>query len=155
MAVTLDKPLPEFTASATGGITFKSADHKGKKLVLYFYSKDNTAGCTNEAKSFRDLFGKFQSEDTVIFGISRDSLKSHENFKVKHQLPFELISDADETVCTLFDVIRPKKMYGREFMGVERSTFLVDAKGILRKEWRKVKTAGHTEEVLAAVKQLG
>lgn len=122
MTVTLNKPLPKFNAPATGGITFKPADYKGKNLVLYFYSKDNTAGCTNEAKSFRDLFGKFQSANTVVFGISRDSLKSHENFKTKHELPFELISDSDETVCTVFDVIKPKKMYGREFMGVERST---------------------------------
>lgn len=154
MSVKTGKPLPRFTAEATGGVVFQPSAHRGGQLVLYFYSRDNTAGCTHEATAFRDLHEDFAKADTKVFGISRDSLKSHENFKAKYGLPFELVSDSDEQVCRLFDVPKPKKMYGRDFVGVERSTFLIDAKGILRREWRKVKIAGHADEVLAAARQL-
>ena len=122
--------------------------------MLYFYPKDNTPGCTNESKDFRDLHRRFRRRNTRVFGISRDSLKSHENFKAKQELPFELISDPDEELCRLFDVIKEKNMYGRKVMGIERSTFLIDEKGVLRQEWRKVKVKGHAEEVLAAVAEL-
>lgn len=152
--VTVGKAVPAFSAPATGNQTIRSADLKGRNVVIYFYPKDNTPGCTTEGSDFRDLYPEFQQVNCEIFGVSRDSLKSHENFKAKLGFPFELLVDDDETLCLLFDVIKLKKMYGREFEGIERSTFLIDATGTLRQEWRKVKVAGHAAEVLAAVKAL-
>jgi len=151
--VALDKKVPAFKGETTGG-PFKLSDAKGENLVIYFYPKDNTSGCTQEGHDFRDQHAKFKRAHTRILGVSRDSLSSHENFKSGHGFPFELLSDPDETVCRLFDVIREKNMYGRRVMGVERSTFLIDANGVLRREWRKVKVPGHVEEVLEAVKAL-
>ena len=147
-------PAPEFEAPATGGKAFKLSQYRGRKLVLYFYPKDNTPGCTTEGQDFGALYPQFQSLDCELFGISRDSLKSHENFKAKQAFPFELLSDKEETLCTLFDVIKEKNMYGKKVMGIERSTFLIDDKGVLRQEWRKVKVPGHVDEVLEAVKAL-
>jgi peroxiredoxin Q/BCP len=151
--VALNKKVPAFKGETTGG-PFKLADAKGENLIVYFYPKDNTSGCTREGQDFRDNHVKFRRRKTRILGISRDSLKSHENFKAKQNFPFELLSDPDETVCALFDVIKEKNMYGRKVMGVERSTFLIDAKGVLRREWRKVKVPGHVDEVLEAVREL-
>ena len=153
--VTPGKKIPNFELPATGDQTIKLSGLKGKKLVLYFYPKDSTPGCTTEGQDFRDQHAKFQRAGAVILGVSRDSLKSHENFKSKQEFPFELLSDQDETLCRLFDVIKEKNMYGKKVMGIERSTFLIDEKGVLRQEWRKVKVPGHVEEVLAAVKGLG
>lgn len=130
------------------------SDFKGRKLVLYFYPKDNTPGCTTEGQDFATHFAAFEKANTVIFGVSKDSLKSHQNFKAKYDFPFELITDKDETLCKLFDVIREKSMYGKTYLGVDRSTFLIDEKGILRQEWRSVKVKGHVEEVLAAAQAL-
>jgi thioredoxin-dependent peroxiredoxin len=149
--VTLKKKVPEFTAESTGG-TFKLADQRGKSVVLYFYPKDNTPGCTMEGTQFRDLYQRFQKAGAVVVGVSRDSLKSHAGFKTKMGFPFELISDPDEKLCGQFDVIKMKNIYGRKVRGVERSTFLIDAEGKLAREWRGVKVAGHAEEVLEAVK---
>ena len=148
-------PLPAFSLSSTDGTVFRSGAARGEALVLYFYPKDATSGCTTEALAFRDLHGKFRRAGARVLGISRDSIASHEKFRVKQALPFHLLSDADETACRLFDVIREKNMYGRKVLGIERSSFLVDAKGVLRREWRKVKVAGHAEEVLEAVRSLG
>lgn len=153
--VQVGKKVPSFSAQATGDQTIKSADLKGTKTVLYFYPKDNTSGCTHESQDFRDQYNKFKRNKIQVFGISRDSLKSHENFKAKHGFPFELMSDPDEKLCKLFDVIKEKNMYGKKVMGVERSTFLLDENGVLRQEWRKVKVDGHVDEVLAAAKALG
>jgi peroxiredoxin Q/BCP len=152
--VTLDKPVPDFTLPATGGKDISLSDYHGKNVVIYFYPKDSTPGCTTEGQDFRDSIKTFQRRKTVILGISRDSIKSHENFKAKQDFPFDLLSDADERVCRLFDVIKEKNMYGRKVMGIERSTFLIDAAGILRREWRKVTVTGHVEEVLEAIKAL-
>ncbi len=138
----------------TSGKTFNLADYRGKNLVLYFYPKDNTPGCTTEGMQFRDLHPQFQAANTDIFGISRDSLKSHENFKGKLGMPFELISDPDETLCTMFDVMKMKNMYGKQVRGVERSTFVIDAAGKVVKEWRGVKVPAHVDEVLAFIKTL-
>ena len=143
-----------FDLPATGNKNIKLSDFKGKKVVLYFYPKDSTPGCTLEGQDFRDNIRKFSSRKTVILGVSRDSLKSHEKFKEKQCFPFELISDEDEKLCKLFDVIKQKNMYGKKVRGIERSTFLIDDKGILRAEWRKVKVDGHVDEVLDAVKNL-
>ncbi|PSL15255.1 peroxiredoxin Q/BCP [Marinobacterium halophilum] len=153
-APVIDQPVTDFTAPATSdtGITLSAL--KGRNVVIYFYPKDSTPGCTTEGQDFRDLYAEFQALDTEIFGVSRDGLRSHENFKSKQSFPFELISDKDEAICQLFDVIKLKKMYGREHMGVERSTFLIDKAGVLRQEWRKVKVKGHVAEVLEAVKAL-
>ena len=148
------KKIPDFKVQATGGKTVSPADFKGSKLVLYFYPKDNTPGCTNESIAFGEHYKAFRKAGAEILGVSRDSLKSHENFKAKYGFPFELASDPDETLCRIFDVIKEKNMYGKKVLGVERSTFLIDEKGVLRQEWRKVKVAGHAEEVLAAVKAL-
>jgi thioredoxin-dependent peroxiredoxin len=145
--------VPDFTLPATGG-EFRLSGHGGKPLLIYFYPKDNTPGCTTEAGQFRDLHAEFVKRGCAIYGVSRDSLKSHEGFKAKLGLPFELISDADETACALFDVIRMKKLYGKEVRGVERSTFLIDADGRLAREWRAVKADGHASEVLKAVTEL-
>lgn len=153
-SVTLGKKVPAFALPATGEQTIKLADLKGRNLVLYFYPKDSTPGCTTEGQDFRDHYDEFQSLNTEVLGVSRDSLKSHENFKAKQSFPFELLSDSDETLCRLFDVIKEKNMYGKKVMGIERSTFLIDGKGILRAEWRKVKVAGHVDEVLNAIKAL-
>ncbi len=153
--VTLGKKAPDFRLPATGGGEVRLADLKGSNVVLYFYPKDSTPGCTLEGQDFRDRHTKFKRLNTVILGVSRDSLAAHEKFKEKQGFPFELLSDADEKVCRLFDVIKEKNMYGRKVMGIERSTFLIDAAGVLRAEWRKVKVPGHADEVLAAVKALG
>ncbi len=153
MPIVLDQPIPDFTAEATDG-AFSITALRGQKVVLYFYPKDDTPGCTSESIAFRDLFAPFTQAGAVIVGISRDSLKSHEAFKAKYALPFELIADTDEALCTLFDVIKIKKMYGKAVRGVERSTFLIDKRGGLRREWRGVKVAGHVEAVLEAVQSL-
>ena len=145
---------PEFSAPMTGEKTFTLSDYRGKNLVLFFYPKDNTPGCTTESLRFRDLYPDFQAANTEIFGISRDSLRSHENFKGKLEMPFELISDPDETVCNLYSVMKQKMMYGKQVRGIERSTFIIDAAGKLVKEWRGVKVPGHVDEVLEYVKTL-
>lgn len=151
MSLTLGQTMPDFTAEATSNQQVTLSALKGKKVVLYFYPKDSTPGCTTQGKDFRDLYSEFQAANTEIFGISRDSLKSHENFKAKQAFPFELISDKDETLCKLFDVMKLKKMFGKEHFGIERSTFLIDEEGKLVKEWRKLKVPGHVQEVLEAV----
>ncbi len=152
--VATGKKVPAFSLPATGDRDISLADCKGKNLVLYFYPKDSTPGCTTEGQDFRDRIHTFRRRNTTILGVSRDSLKSHENFKTKQKFPFDLLSDSDEKLCRMFDVIKEKNMYGRKVMGIERSTFLIDDKGILRREWRKVKVAGHVEEVLEAIKEL-
>jgi peroxiredoxin Q/BCP len=155
MSVEIGKKVPDFELPATGDKTIKLSDFKGEKnVVIYFYPKDSTPGCTTEGQDFRDNYRKFTSRKTAILGVSRDSLKSHENFKAKQSFPFDLISDADETLCQLFDVIKMKNMYGKQVRGIERSTFLIDKNGVLRAEWRKVKVKGHVEDVLDAVKEL-
>lgn len=146
--------VADFEAPATGDKTIKLSDLRGKPVVLYFYPKDSTPGCTREGQDFRDNHAKFRRAGATILGVSRDSLKSHENFKSKQEFPFDLLSDKDETLCRQFDVIKEKNMYGKKVMGVERSTFLIDAKGKLVREWRKVKVPGHVDEVLEAVKSL-
>jgi peroxiredoxin Q/BCP len=153
-SVQLNRKVPAFKAPATGGDSFSLADAKGRNLVVYFYPKDNTSGCTREGQDFRDNYSKFKRNKTLVVGVSRDSLASHEKFSAKQAFPFPLLSDADETLCRLFDVIKEKNMYGRKVMGVERSTFLIDAAGKLRREWRKVKVDGHVDNVLAAVREL-
>ena len=150
----LNQPAPDFELPATGGITFKLSGHQGKPVVLYFYPKDNTPGCTSEGMQFRDLHAQFAKLGCKVYGISRDSLKSHENFKAKMSFPFELLSDAEETACKLFDVIKMKNMYGKKVRGIERSTFVIDARGVVRREWRGVKVPGHAQEVLEFVKTL-
>ena len=155
MHVELNKPVPDFSAQATGEQTVTPASLAGKTVVIYFYPKDNTPGCTTEGQDFRDAHAEFAAANTIIYGVSKDSLRTHANFKAKHEFPFELISDPDEALCRLFDVIKLKKLYGKEYEGIERSTFLIDAKGVLRQEWRKVKVPGHVAEVLAAVRTLG
>ena len=154
MTVTVGKKVPAFSAPATGGKPLGLKDFKGKRLVLYFYPKDSTPGCTTEGQDFRDHYEHFQKANCDILGVSQDSLKRHDNFKSKHDFPFELLSDEDGTLCELFGVIKLKKMYGKEFMGIERSTFLIDENGKLVQEWRQVKVPGHVAEVLAAVKAL-
>ncbi|MDF3865834.1 peroxiredoxin [Pseudomonas denitrificans (nom. rej.)] len=154
MAVELNKPVADFQAPATSGTEFRLSELKGKQVVLYFYPKDSTPGCTTEGQGFRDKIEDFAKANTLVFGVSRDGIKSHENFKAKQCFPFELISDKDEAVCQLFDVIKLKKLYGKEYMGVDRSTFLIDAKGVLRQEWRGVKVPGHVDAVLAAAQEL-
>jgi len=147
------KKVPDFKLPSTNG-DFRLKEYEGDRIVLYFYPKDSTPGCTLEGQDFRDQHQKFRRRKTRVFGISRDSLKSHENFKAKQKFPFELLSDPDEKVCKLFDVMKEKNMYGRKVIGIERSTFLIDGQGILRQEWRKVKVKGHVDEVLEALKQL-
>ena len=146
--------VPEFQLPATGGHPFSLAAVRGKTLILYFYPKDSTPGCTTEAQQFRDLHEEFLQAGCVIAGVSRDSVKSHENFKAKQNLPFTLISDADETLCTQFAVIKEKKLYGKLVRGIERSTFVIDGQGVLRREWRGVKAPGHAQEVLDFIKTL-
>jgi peroxiredoxin Q/BCP len=147
------RKVADFTAPATGG-AFKLSEHRGRPLILYFYPKDNTPGCTMEGTQFRDLYKKFEQAGAAVVGVSRDSLKSHESFKTKMKFPFELISDADEKLSTQFGVIKMKNMYGRQVRGIERSTFLIGPDGKVVREWRGVKVPGHAEEVLAAVKML-
>ncbi|GFM64679.1 MULTISPECIES: peroxiredoxin [Pseudomonas syringae group] len=154
MAVAVDQPVPDFQAPATSGQAVSLAGLKGQQVVIYFYPKDNTPGCTTQGQNFRDSIAQFQAANTVVFGVSRDSLKAHENFKAKQEFPFELISDKDEALCQLFDVIKLKKLYGKEYLGVDRSTFLIDKAGVLRKEWRGVKVPGHVDEVLAEAQAL-
>jgi len=151
--VTLGKPVPEFQLPATGEKTLSLADFKGKKLLLYFYPKDNTPGCTQEGQAFRDNIQEFEALNTAILGVSRDSVKVHEGFKCKQNFPFDLLSDQDEQLCQLFDVIKMKNMYGKQVRGIERSTFLIDENGVLVHEWRKVKVKSHLEEVLQVLKQ--
>lgn len=153
-SVILNKPVPNFELPATSNTKIKLSALKGKNVVLYFYPKDCTSGCTREGQDFRDNFKKFTALNTVVLGISRDSLKLHEKFKEKENFPFELISDSDEILCKQFDVIKEKNMYGKKVFGIERSTFLIDAKGVLRREWRKVKVDGHVAEVLKAVAEI-
>ena len=150
----LDTKVQDFALPATGGNDFRLTAQAGKVVVIYFYPKDSTPGCTTEAQQFRDLYPQFVAVDTVILGISRDSVKLHENFKARQSLPFELGSDADETICNLFSVMKMKNMYGKQVRGVERSTFVIDRNGVLRREWRGVKVPGHAGEVLAFVKAL-
>jgi len=147
--------VPEFSAAMTGGNPFRLSDYRGKKVVLYFYPKDNTPGCTAESLQFRDLHERLRKSGAEVFGISRDSLRSHEGFKTKLGLPFELISDSDENVCTMFDVIVMKSMYGKKVRGIERSTFVIDAEGKIVKEWRGVKVPGHVDEVVEFIEHLG
>jgi peroxiredoxin Q/BCP len=154
LTVTVGKKVPGFTSAATGGQDWSLAGAAGEKLVLYFYPKDMTTGCTLESQQFRDLHAQFKRAKVRVLGISRDNLKSHDRFREKEQLPFDLLSDPDEKLCKLFDVIREKSLYGRKYMGIERSTFLIDGKGVLRQQWRKVKVPGHAEEVLEAAKSL-
>ena len=148
----IGKKVPDFELPSTGGGTFSLSGFKGYRVVLYFYPKDNTPGCTREGQDFRDKIAAFSRNKTKVFGISRDSLKSHEKFKAKQKFPFELLSDVDERACRLFDVIKKKSMFGKTALGISRSTFLIDEQGVLRSEWRKVKVAGHVEEVLAATR---
>jgi thioredoxin-dependent peroxiredoxin len=154
MTPALNKPLPDFEAVATGGVKFTTQSLLGKTVVLYFYPKDNTPGCTTEAMQFRDQHADFVAAGAVVFGISRDNLASHDKFKANLELPFELVADTEEKLCHMFGVVKNKIMYGKKVKGIERSTFLVDAQGVLRGEWRGIKVAGHVEEVLKAVKEL-
>ncbi len=154
MTIALGDPLPALRLPATGGRPIDLAQRNGRNTVLYFYPKDSTPGCTQEGQDFRDLHAEFLAHDTDIFGVSRDSLKRHDNFRSKHQFPFELLSDEDQALCQAFGVIKLKKLYGREYLGVDRSTFLFDATGRLVRQWRGVKVKGHVAEVLAAVQEI-
>jgi thioredoxin-dependent peroxiredoxin len=151
--IEIGKKAPQFTLEGTNG-TWSSADNERCALVLYFYPRDNTSGCTQEGLDFAALHAQFKKAKAPIFGISPDSVASHEKFKKKMSFPFDLLSDPDQKVCKLYDVFKEKSMYGRKYMGVERSTFVIDANGVLRHEWRKVKVKDHAAEVLAAVKSL-
>lgn len=153
--IAIGKAAPHFTLEATGDQTISLGDFTGKhQLVLYFYPKDNTPGCTTEGQDFRDHFQDFEAANTVILGVSRDSVRTHSNFKAKHEFPFDLLSDPEELACKGYDVIKEKNMYGRKSMGIERSTFLIDTQGQLQQEWRKVKVKGHVEAVLEAAQNL-
>lgn len=152
--VALDQAVPDFELASTSDQTFRLSEQKGKNVIVYFYPKDNTPGCTLEGQNFRDNIDAFTAKDTIIVGVSRDSVRVHEGFKAKQSFPFELLSDPDEVACKLFDVIKLKKNYGREYMGIVRSTFLIDKEGVLRQEWRNVKVNTHLEEVLDAVNAL-
>lgn len=149
-----NQSVADFELPATGGKIFQLSALNNKFLVLYFYPKDSTPGCTSEAQQFRDLYPRFQAAGCEVYGISRDSLKSHENFKAKQALPFDLLSDAEEKACGLFGVIKMKNMYGKQVRGIERSTFIIDSQGVLRREWRGVKVPGHAQEVLEFVESL-
>ena len=148
------KAVKDFSLPSTGGGTFRLSDQRGKTLVLYFYPKDNTPGCTVEGADFRDRYGAFRKAGAEVAGVSRDSVKSHEGFKAKMRFPFELLADAEETLCAQFGVIKMKNMYGKKVRGIERSTFVIDREGRLAREWRGVKVPGHAEEVLNFVKTL-
>ncbi len=150
----MNRVVADFKAAATGDKTIRLKDLRGKKVVIYFYPKDSTPGCTTEGQDFRDLHAKFKRANAAILGVSRDSLASHEKFKAKQEFPFDLLSDPDEKLCAQFDVIKEKNMYGRKVIGIERSTFLIDEDGKLREEWRKVRVKGHAEAVLEAVQAL-
>ncbi len=152
--VAVGKKIPAFEAQATSGQTVASKDLIGTPFVLYFYPRDSTPGCTQEGQDFRDLHGKFERNGIRVLGVSRDSLSSHERFKAKHEFPFELVADPDETLCEMFGVMKDKNMYGKKVRGIERSTFLFDADGKLAREWRSVKVDGHAEEVLEAARAL-
>ncbi len=152
--LSIGKPVPSFEADSTGDKPFVLSDYLGKKVIIYFYPKDNTPGCTQEGKDFRDHIKNFATLNTVIFGVSRDSVKVHQGFKAKQEFPFELLSDKEEKLCQLFDVIKMKNMYGKQVRGIERSTFLIDEEGILIHEWRKVKVKTHIEEVLEKLNEL-
>lgn len=154
MTVSLAQTVPNFSLPATSQMTFNLEDYLGKTLVLYFYPKDATPGCTTQGLQFRDAYPTLQSMNTAVFGISRDSLKSHENFKAKFSFPFELLADTEELACGLFGVMKMKNMYGKQVRGVERSTFIIDSKGTLVKEWRGVKVDGHVAEVLTYIQSL-
>ena len=154
MAIELGQPVPDFSAPATGDTTITLSELRGKQVVIYFYPKAGTPGCTTEGGDFRDRKTAFDAANTVVIGVSRDGLRAQENFKAKQDFNFELISDKDETVCQLFDVIKLKKMYGKEHLGIERSTFLIDQDGKLAQEWRGVKVPGHVDEVLSAAQAL-
>jgi peroxiredoxin Q/BCP len=154
MSPAIGDAVPDIELKATGDKTLKLSDLRGKNLVLFFYPKASTPGCTTEAQGFRDAAVAFEAASATILGASRDGLKAQENFKAKHSFPFDLVSDTDEALCRLFDVIKLKKMYGRESLGIERSTFLIDKDGVLRRQWRKVKVKGHVEQVLAAAEEL-
>lgn len=150
----IGKKVANFSLPSTGDKSLSLDDFKGTNLVIYFYPKDSTPGCTLEGQDFRDNINDFNKSNTAILGVSRDSIKMHENFKAKQEFPFDLLSDADEELCRQFDVIHEKNMYGRKVMGIVRSTFLIDGNGVLQKEWRKVRVKGHVEEVLEAAKAL-
>lgn len=150
----LNKIVPDFSCAMTGDKSFQLSDYKGKNIVLYFYPKDNTPGCTTESIAFRELHDEFAENNTLIFGLSRDSIRSHEGFKTKLDLSFELLSDPEEKICSLFNVMKMKNMYGKQVRGIERSTFIIDASGVLVKEWRGVKVPAHVDEVLNFVKTL-
>jgi thioredoxin-dependent peroxiredoxin len=154
MSVTVGAKVPDFSLASTGGEKVRLKDLLGGAVVLYFYPRDNTPGCTLEGQQFAALNARFKKAGVTVFGVSRDSLASHEKFRDKMGYPFALLSDEDEKLCKLFDVIREKNMYGRKVLGIERSTFLIDAKGLLRQEWRKVKAEGHAQEVLEAAQTL-
>ena len=154
MSIAVGKKVPAFSLPATSYKQLALKDFKGKKLVLYFYPKDSTPGCTTEGNDFKELYPQFLKENCDILGISRDTIKRHENFKAKQEFPFELLSDEEEVLCGIFDVIKLKKLYGKEYLGIDRSTFIIDETGKLAKEWRKVKVTGHAAEVLEAVKSL-
>ena len=148
----MNRVVADFRSASTGDKSVRLKDLRGKKVVLYFYPKDNTPGCTTEGQDFRALYAEFRRQNAVVFGVSRDSLACHEKFKAKQDFPFDLLSDPDETLCRRFDVIKEKMLYGRKFMGIERSTFLIDEDGKLRAAWRKVKVKNHVQEVLDSVK---
>ncbi len=152
--ISIGKPIPSFEADSTGDTPFQLSEYQGKKIILYFYPRDNTPGCTQEGKDFRDNFEQFKALNTVIFGVSRDSVKVHQGFKAKQGFPFELLSDKEEKLCKLFDVIKMKNMYGKQVRGIERSTFLIDEEGLLIHQWRKVKVKIHIEEVLEKITEL-
>lgn len=154
MSLTIGETIPDLVLTLTGGHDARLSEYQGHQLVLFFYPKASTPGCTEEGQDFRDSISAFTAADTVILGASRDALGAQENFKEKQGFPFDLVSDTDEGLCRAFDVIKLKKMYGRESLGIERSTFLIDAKGVLRREWRKVKVKGHVAEVLGAARAL-
>lgn len=151
-SITIGQTVPDFEITATGGKTIHLNDYKDKRIVLYFYPKDSTPGCTLQGQDFRDANDALAALNTVVLGVSRDSLRSHENFKTKQCFNFDLLSDTDEQLCTLFDVIKMKNMYGKEVRGIERSTFVIDTQGVLIKEWRKVKVKNHVEEVIEFLK---
>ena len=154
MAVEVGKKVPAFKLPATGEQTISLSGLKGQSIVLYFYPRDSTPGCTTEGQDFRDSIAKFKRQNCVILGVSRDTLASHEKFKEKQKFPFDLLSDTEEKLCNLFDVIKLKNMYGKKHLGIERSTFIINDKGVLKQEWRKVKVKGHVDEVLAAIKAI-
>lgn len=152
--VSVGKCVKNFTLPATGDQNLSLHDFRGNSLIIYFYPKDHTSGCIREGQDFRDFYPRFQKAGVAILGVSRDSVRTHENFRDKHGFPFHLLSDSDEALCNQFDVIREKSMYGRKFMGIVRSTFLIDTNGVLQQEWRKVRVPGHVEAVYEAIKAI-